>query len=157
MSSFDRRSLILSLAALPACGFTPVYAPGSKAAALRGTVQIGEPDSGNAFQLVRELEIRLGAPAKVAYTLAVSVDLDETGGVITTSQEVERFTISGTAKYTLATLDGASVAKGSARGFTGYSASGTPIATRAARADAQDRLMVILADQIVTRLNAALL
>ncbi|MEM1236015.1 MAG: LPS assembly lipoprotein LptE [Pseudomonadota bacterium] len=154
MSSFERRYFFLALAALAGCGFTPVYGPGSGAAELRNAVQVGTPDSSNAFLLVRELELRLGAPKEVLYTLAVDVDLDETGGIITTSQDVERFTLDGTASYTLATAEGTTVARGSAQGFTGYSASGTPIATRAARDDAQERLMVILADQIVTRLAA---
>ena len=51
--------------------------------------------------------------------------------------------------------DGAVVTQGNVGGFTGYSATGSTVATTAARTDAQDRLMVILADQIVTRLIAA--
>jgi LPS-assembly lipoprotein len=44
------------------------------------------------------------------------------------------------------------VTSGSVDNFTGYSATGTTVATLAAERDAQERLMTILADQIVTRL-----
>ena len=43
---------------------------------------------------------------------------------------------------------------GNVDSFTGYSATGTTVATRAAERDAYERLMTILADQIVTRLEA---
>lgn len=156
MSSCDRRTLLLALAALPACGFTPVYAPGTQAGDLRGAVRLGEPDSTNAFALVRELELRLGVVETPRYDLRVNVDLTEQGSVIARTAEIERFSINGRATYDLSTTEGAPVARGIARGFTSYSASGTPMSTRAARDDAQDRLMVILADQVVTRLVASL-
>jgi LPS-assembly lipoprotein len=38
--------------------------------------------------------------------------------------------------------------------FTAYASSGSPVATAAARRDAQERLMIALADQIVARLLA---
>ncbi len=158
MSLFDRRSLLLALLALPAaaCGFTPVYAPGSGAAALRGAVQVGTPDSANAFALTRALGQRFGPVTAQRYTLSVQVQIKEEGGVITPTSEIDRFTLLGGATFTLIEDDtGATAADGSLRAFTSYSASGTPVATRAARVDAQERLMVILADQIVTALVSA--
>ena len=156
MSSFNRRTVILTLAALPACGFTPVYAPGSDPAALRGAVSIGAPDSPNAFRLTRALELRLGQATEPEFTLAVDVTLEEEGSVITRTSEIERFTIRGEASYALGAIGGSVITKGATRAFTSYSASGTPVATRAAREDAQERLMVILADRIVSRLAADL-
>ena len=44
---------------------------------------------------------------------------------------------------------------GNVENFTGYSATGSTVATLAAERDAQKRLMVMLADQLVTRLYAA--
>ncbi|MEM8591456.1 MAG: LPS assembly lipoprotein LptE [Pseudomonadota bacterium] len=151
MSLFDRRTLILALLALPACGFTPVYGP---AASLRGAVEIGTPDSGDAFTLVRALELRLGTPENVRYRLAVDVKLTEEGSVITQTQEIDRFTLTGLASYTLTDLNGDVLTNGEARAFTNYSASDLPMATRAARDDSLERLMVILSDQIVARLAA---
>ncbi|MEL6914829.1 MAG: LPS assembly lipoprotein LptE [Pseudomonadota bacterium] len=155
-SRLTRRSLLGGLALLPACGFTPVYAPGTGARALRGSVALGTPDSANAFRLTRALNIRLGDAEAPRFKLAVAADLDEAGSVITRTQEIDRFTLTGTARYTLANLEGGTVAQGDVRGFTAYSASGTTVATRAARADAETRLMEILADRIVTALAAEL-
>ncbi|MEO0486514.1 MAG: LPS assembly lipoprotein LptE [Pseudomonadota bacterium] len=155
MSSFDPRLiLITALLALSACGFTPVYGPGSQAQALRGAVSFGTPDSPGAFELVRELELRFGVADEAIYRLAVDVALDETESVITRTSEIERFSITGVATFTLLNTDSDPVAKGTTQAFTSYSASGSPMATRAAREDAQSRLMVILADQIALRLAA---
>ncbi|HCQ58330.1 MAG TPA: hypothetical protein DIU10_10575, partial [Sulfitobacter sp.] len=52
-------------------------------------------------------------------------------------------------------LGGQIVTSGKVESFTGYSATGTTVATRAAELDAQERLMVILADLVVSRLYAA--
>ena len=48
--------------------------------------------------------------------------------------------------------DGSEVASGSERSFTSYSATSTTVATSFAQRDARRRLMVILADRIVTDL-----
>ena len=74
---------------------------------------------------------------------------------MTSTNVTRRFEIVGSADYTLTGPDGAVVTQGNVGGFTGYSTTGSTVATTAARTDAQDRLMVILADQIVTRLIAA--
>lgn len=158
MSSFNARSLALAAAlALGACGFTPVYGPGSDSADLLGAVSLGEPDSPQAFDLVRALELRLGPADTPRFNLEVDVDLRERGSVITRRSEIERFTITANASYALTTLDGDGRAQGTLSAFTSYSASGSPMATRAARDDAQLRLMEILADQMTLRLAAALL
>ena len=67
--------------------------------------------------------------------------------------DIERYNLVGTADYVL--LDkasGAIVASGQVQNFTGYSATGTTVATLAAQRDAADRLMIILADKIVSEL-----
>ena len=46
------------------------------------------------------------------------------------------------------------VQSGEVSTFTAYSTTGSPVATAAARRDAEDRLMVALADQLVSRLLA---
>ncbi|MEM6727589.1 MAG: hypothetical protein AAF618_03740 [Pseudomonadota bacterium] len=152
MSSFRRRGLLLGALALGACGFTPAFGPAS---ALRGTVRLGTPDSANAFDLVRALEFRLGVVETPRYDLRVTVDLDEEGSVITRTSEIDRFSIEGEATYALFTVEGAPVTSGTARAFASYSASSTPMATRAARDDAQLRLMEMLADDIVASLATA--
>ncbi len=67
-----------------------------------------------------------------------------------------RFDLKGTVDYALRDLTtGQIVTSGKVENFTGYSATGTTVATLAGEQDAQVRLMTILADQIVTRLFAA--
>jgi LPS-assembly lipoprotein len=66
-----------------------------------------------------------------------------------------RFNMLGRVHYAL--LDrqtGASVTTGMVESFTAFSAAGSPVATQAAERDAEQRLMTILADQLVTRLIA---
>ena len=48
--------------------------------------------------------------------------------------------------------DGSGVASGSERSFTSYSATSTTVATSFAQRDARRRLMVILADQMVSQI-----
>ena len=139
------------------CGFRPLYGPGEGASELRGAVAFGEPESTAGFSLVRALEGELGTPVETRFRLSVRARIEEEGGGITTTQETERFSLLAEADYTLGeAATGENITAGNVRAFTSYSASGTPIATRAARDDAVDRLMAILAEQIVARLAAAL-
>ena len=62
----------------------------------------------------------------------------------------------GSSDYSLRAADGTTITSGSVSGFTGYSTTGTTVATEAAEADAEERLAVLLADQIMARLMAAL-
>ncbi|MEL6607567.1 MAG: LPS assembly lipoprotein LptE [Pseudomonadota bacterium] len=163
MSSYDRRTVLKAgalaiggLAVLAGCGFTPAYGPSGGAGALRNSVQVAEPDTSAQFALVTRLEQRLGQPEAVAYTLDFSLNVDSDGVGITSTQTTSRFNLIGTAQYALTdATSGASVDTGVVRGVVGYSNTGTTIATDAARDDAYERLMVILADQIVARLIAA--
>ncbi|MHA6262958.1 LPS assembly lipoprotein LptE [Arenibacterium sp. CAU 1754] len=153
MSSFNRRTLLMMPLALAACGFTPVYGPGGTASALRGRVAIDAPDTQASYLLVRNLEERLGRSASPAYRLAVKPTLTQQGQAVTAAGEITRFSIVGKADFTLHRMsDDTVVAKGAVDNFTGYSATGSTVETLAAESDARERLMVILADQITTRL-----
>ena len=67
--------------------------------------------------------------------------------------EISRFNVIGRVDWQLSEMgDGAGVAAGSERSFTSYSATSTTVATAFAQRDARRRLMVILADRIVTDL-----
>jgi LPS-assembly lipoprotein len=75
---------------------------------------------------------------------------------ITPDGAVTRYNLTGSAAWTLVALAGGNAAlSGVAESFTSYSATGSTVAGLSAEEDAQARLMVILADQIVTRLIAA--
>lgn len=156
MSSFDRRAILLSLAALAGCGLRPVYGTGSPALALRGGVQVSTPDSREAFRLKARLEDRLGPPVSPAYRLDVALTLSESPVGVSTGQEITRYTLRGTATYSLTdAVTGQVVDQGEVSNFTGYSATGTSVATLAAERDARDRLAVSLADLILARLMIA--
>ena len=72
---------------------------------------------------------------------------------LTTDNEITRYNIRGRATFTLREIGTGRVAtRGSVESFTSYSDITSPFATQAAGADARERLMVILADQIVARL-----
>jgi len=157
MSSSDRRTLLTLLAALPlaACGFAPAYGPGGAAGRLRGRVAVTAPTDRNGFELLRQLEQRLGMPEAPLFDLSTSVSAGTVSGGITPDNAITRYQLRGSAVWSLSQRsDGARVAGGTARGFTSWSATGSTIAGLAAEEDAARRLMVILADQIVTQIIA---
>ncbi|MCF6234063.1 MAG: LPS assembly lipoprotein LptE [Rhodobacteraceae bacterium] len=155
MLSFNRRILLFLPLALAACGFSPVYGPGGTASALRGKVQVAAPDTTDAYQLVQNLEQRLGQPDMAIYALSFTLKSETQGQAITVSNETTRYSLVGKVDYILRANEGGDiVASGSVDNFTGYSATGSTVETLAAERDARARLMVILADQITTRLYA---
>ena len=155
MSSFSRRTLLTLPAVLAACGFEPVYGPGSAADGLRGQVEVDPPRDRTGFELVRQLEDRLGLAEAAEYRLTAEVFLSEEELGITVEQEITRFNLLGRANFQLRDFETDTVVtRGQVSNFTSYSATGTPFATQPARRDARERLMGILADQIVARLLA---
>jgi LPS-assembly lipoprotein len=151
-----RHLMMMTVAvALTGCGFTPVYAPGGAAEGLSGQISFADPTSRNEQLLVRHLEQRLGAGINGPYRLTYDLQVDQQRMAVTTNNTTARFNLIGRASYQLTDASGEQVlADGTATQFTGYSASGTTVATRAAEQDAHARLMVILGDQIVAQLLA---
>ncbi|MDU8943782.1 LPS assembly lipoprotein LptE [Ovoidimarina sediminis] len=155
MSLSDRRIFLLSAAALAGCGFTPVYGPGGSASALTGHIAFDPPSDPAGFALVRQLERRLGIAQSPAYRLSADIARGEQELGVTSDQTITRYNVLGRVDFVLRRTDtGAPVTSGSVESFASYSATGTPFATQTAQSDANERLMVILADQIVARLLA---
>ncbi|NIZ12979.1 LPS assembly lipoprotein LptE [Phaeobacter sp. HF9A] len=167
MSLPDRRKILTFALALPlgaslsACGFEPVYGPNGAGTALKGQISfqapqtIAAPSDTDAYYLVRQLETRLGRAGAPRYRMDLALKTQEVGQAITADGDITRYSLTGTAGYSLVRLsDGQVVASGEVQNFSGYSASGTTVQTLASETDAHERLMVILADQIVTRLYA---
>lgn len=140
---------------LSACGFAPAYGPGGSADTITGNIRLTEPQTRQDYLLSQQVERRLGRAENGDYQLNVTVGTTQDRIAVTASNVTRRFDLTGTADYVLTGPGGAIVTKGTVSSFTGYSATGSTVATTAARTDAQARLMVILADQIVTRLIAA--
>ncbi|TDL78395.1 hypothetical protein E2L08_10660 [Palleronia sediminis] len=160
------RGAILSAAAmLAACGFTPVYGPGGAASGLSGQILADAPEDAAGYAYVRQVEDRLGLPTTPLYRLAAEIVLDEDGFGITPARDTTRFQITGTVVYSLSDIaSGAPLTSGTLSSFTSYSApvvrpgagsvAGNSVTVRAARQDAVERLMTILANQTAARLLA---
>jgi LPS-assembly lipoprotein len=152
----SRRALLAGAMTLSACGFTPAYAPGAPAAELVGRIALAVPNDKGGFDLVSRLEERLGPAATPLFRLDYKITTTSTGVAVTTDGAVTRFNVTGTVAWSLVELStGTTKLSGQADAFTSYSATGSTIAGLAAEEDSAVRLMVILADQIVTRIIAA--
>ena len=153
----DRRTVLLGLLALPACGFTPAYAPGGAGQALRGQVRAADPATSLDFDFVAALEQRLGRPAIPRFDLAYTIATTERSAAQVSGFGATRNSVFGTLDYSLTErATGDVVSEGSLRNFTNYSITDTQLAVRRAKEDAEARLMQILADQLATRLLADL-
>lgn len=151
---WSRRALFALPLVLAGCGFTPVYGPGSAAPGFLSAIEVQEQTSREGFLLVQRLEERLGRPAVPQYRLLLELTVGEAGLAVTPEGETERFQLIGSVVYRLQSVEtGAIVSSRGLNDFTGYSSSGSTIATLAAREDATERLMVILADEIVVLLQ----
>jgi LPS-assembly lipoprotein len=159
MSSFkpDRRALLALLGALPlaACGFAPVYGPGGPGLALRGRIAFAAPDTRLGFMLVARLEDRLGRASAPTHDLTWDLTTSQRDLAITGTNAITRVNLNGALAFRLTERGtGTQLQAGTVTTFTAYSTTGSPVSTASARRDAEDRLMIALADQLVSRLIA---
>lgn len=148
-----RAAMLGAVSATAACGFQPVLAPGGIASQLSGKVVVAAPQTEEGFLLRRDLETRLGRSTTELYRLEVDPRTSAQGQAVTAAGEITRFSLVGEATYKLVRIaDGQVVASGKVDNFTGSSATGSTVETLAAENSARERLMTILADQIVARL-----
>jgi LPS-assembly lipoprotein len=157
MSSCDRRHLLMLLTGLPlvACGYTPAYAPGAAAAALTNRIEMDAPTSRDAFSFVSRMEDRLGRGADPAWRLSYAISTRRVDLAVDTSGAILRYNLIGSVSWQLKDAKtGAVVASGTEQNFSGSAATQATIPAQASEDDARQRLMVILADQVVTKLVA---
>ncbi len=155
MLSYKRRTLVLSLLALGACGFQPAYGPTGPAANLQGSIEVDAPNTRDGFNLVRRLEERLGQPQAAVYALSYTLTTSEDDIGITPAQTITRYNVLGAIDYSVREVGtGTVVHSGQVDTFTSYSATGNTVSTQTAKRAAYARLMIILADQITNRLIA---
>lgn len=158
MSWSDRRFFLTALvatAALGACGFTPVYAPGGSADGLRGAVTVAAPSDANSYELVKRLEERLGRNLSAPYELSYTITTRSEDVGVTPRQEITRTQILGAVEFSVtSSATGEVVESGSLSNFTSYSTEGSTVSTASVERDAKRRLMVSLADMMVTRFTA---
>ncbi len=153
---FKRLSILLTVAALTGCGFTPALTPDENAAALPGRIEIMAPSDRNEFDITRRLEERLGQPTDIRWTLTYALKLSRESVGITPDLITTRHNIHGQLTYELVDLESDdTVITGKIENFTSYAATGTTVATLTAERAANRRLMFILADQVYARLLLA--
>ena len=144
----SRCGFFLAALALVGCGFVPVNGVSSKSQMLRNTVLVQAPTSRIEFELVRNLEVQLGQATSKLYDLRYKLNVDEDIIIVSAAQEINRFSLVGVLEYSLVDNDDMVLLSRTAKSFTGYSATGTTVATQRSKRDAYDRLMVILAKQV---------
>lgn len=155
--SWSRRAVLFSgVGFLAACGFTPVYGPGGVGTKLFGKVRTIDPKTIDDFAFNRRITERLGPLTDAQFELAYTQRIAVVPQAITSDQITTRYALNGSLDFKLTeTATGRVVAKGQVNNFTSYSTTGTTIATTTAEQDAHDRLAYMLADQVITRLYAA--
>ncbi|QHQ36611.1 LPS assembly lipoprotein LptE [Algicella marina] len=159
MSWSDRRTLLAGLAAtlaLPGCGFEPLYGKGSAAARLQNSIAVAPLEGRFGFEMRQRLETRLGRAETPRYFLRIEPEISSEGQAIRSDNTITRVSVTGRAAFTL--FDYASevpVFSDSVRNFTAYSTTASAFATDITSQDAERRLAVSLADQIVLRLAAS--
>ncbi len=137
---------------LSACNYTPAFAPGGAGDGLKGSIALKEPGDRNDYTFATRLEERLGRPQNARYRLNYSIVTGTKGIGRTPTQQITRFSVTGTAEYQVYdTAEGLTVHSGKVEGLTGYSATIPLTSAGAATRDSSDRLMVILADQVAVR------
>ncbi|MGB0798334.1 MAG: LPS assembly lipoprotein LptE [Planktomarina sp.] len=151
----NRRNVLFGLVALGGCGFTPAFGPNAGASQFRNAVFVQAPVDRVEFELVRNLEQRLGQPTERVFDLKFDLSVLKNSVVVSAAQEFNRFNLVGTLTYSLTDTNGVLAAHGTAKTFTSYSATGSTLATDQSERDAENRLMVILADQVMTQLISA--
>lgn len=146
--------MLLSLFALSACGFEPVYRQGSAAAALRNRIAIDVVKGRNGFELREALEARLGvADADAPYVLTFALTISESGLAVTEDEGTTRENLIGTARFTVRRLStGEILFQDIVRNITAYSTTSETFPSATAETDANVRLARALADQIAERI-----
>lgn len=148
----SRRASLSGLLALAGCGLAPVYGTNGQAQVFRNAVAITAPNTVEGFRLRERLEKQFGRAQAPQFGLTVTMSKDASPATITTEDDITRFNINGTADWALFDKAGQALGTGSVSTFTGYSATGSTVATQTAATDAADRLAIALADLIAARL-----
>jgi LPS-assembly lipoprotein len=159
MWSPDRRAAMAALAALAAggCGLRPLYGEGGGGVLHRNTV-VRAGDGRQAYAFREAMRRRTGDPAAdAAFDLAVEVRLEADDLAISEQDDITRIDVRGLASYVLSErATGAEIERGVVRSASGYNTLASPYATRAARLDAERRVVEDLAARVFLTLANAL-
>lgn len=140
---------VFCLFSITACGFSPVFAPGSESSVYLSDITVAPPRNRLGYLFVRRMEERLGRNLQASKILQYRIGIKEDGYKLARGR-VQRV---GTLNYQLISKDDKRVLlKGQVESFTGFTIGERMMDI--ARRDADDRLMVILADKVVIDLIA---
>ncbi|WP_022707876.1 LPS assembly lipoprotein LptE [Paracoccus zeaxanthinifaciens] len=151
----SRRVALLGLLALAGCGLKPVYGPEGGGRKLFGKLRPRDPETPIDFVFNSRLAERLGPEDSPEYDLDYRISVGVVSQAITPDEVTTRYSLNGTADFVLTGPDGTEITRGRVSNFTSYSTTGTTVSTLSAEGDARQRLAIMLADQVVTRLLAA--
>ncbi|WP_281969155.1 LPS assembly lipoprotein LptE [Roseovarius nanhaiticus] len=141
------------IVSLAACGFTPVYAPGTQIDQRFSEIEVAPPNNRFEYLLVRNLEERIGRNPSGDTLLNHTLIIFEEGLEVVGAA---RSQIVGEVRYQLVSKDtGQVIATGSVKSFTAYSPSSQVLV--ATQRDTAERLMQILADKTISDLTIKLL
>ena len=149
-----RRSILLGLLAVPACGFQPVYRESGSAIGVRNRIAIDVVKGRNGFELREQLETRLGrADEDAPFVLTFRLDLTESGLAVTVDEGTTRENLIGIARFTVRRFDNGQILfEDTVRSVTAYSTTSATFPSAQAETDANVRLARALADQIAERI-----
>ncbi|MER3352815.1 MAG: hypothetical protein RLQ73_02500 [Hoeflea sp. D1-CHI-28] len=137
------------LFSITACGFSPVFAPGSESNEYLSDITYAPPNNRLSYLLVRRMEERLGRNLQASKILRYEIHLEEEGYELAPGR-IQRV---GKLNYQLVSKDDQRVLlQGQVESFTSFTNAGALI--NADRRYADERLIVILADKLVTDLIA---
>ena len=119
-------------------------------------MRVEAPATVPGYLLRGQLIDRLGSARTPRYDLVLDTTEEIEQAAISADGAVFRYRLLGRAAYELRPVTGgAPLAEGAVEEFASYSATLGTVASEAAERDARERLAVLLADQIVTRLLVA--
>lgn len=142
------------LAALAGCGFRPVYLPDSATQKFQDQIFVQAPTKRVEYEFVKALQGQVGRAQSGQFKLSYDIEMTTRSTVVSAAQELERFSVEGLVSFTLTDSENTPITSGSTRSFTTYSATGSTLASDRSQRDAENRLAVILADQVVTHIIA---
>ena len=156
MSSCDRRSVLVALAAglAPGCTVQPLYVrTGSAEGAARPVVALVSLSGRNGYLFREALAQRVVFEPEARHQLDVALGLRQFGLAITRVGDVTRYNVEGTARFVLTDRRGEhQPVQGTVRSVSGYSTLASAYATRVARDDAEARVLADLAERVFTEI-----
>ncbi|UWR39443.1 hypothetical protein [Sulfitobacter sp. W074] len=140
------------LSGLAACGFEPIYASGSQIGKDLQNIKLMAPTSREEYIFSRSFEERLGRNMGASTTLRYNISIYDQG--LDLSGVVRAQKIGNVTYQLIDEANGDVIASGRVESFTSYSSKDD--LSVAAQSDASERLLIILADRVISRLTAQL-